>query len=186
MTYIILAGPSSVGKTTYASTYYKNYYMVDSDNVWFELAKEYKYDRKKIDKELYRRMYKIAKEHNDVVLVHTDPTPLLKYFDRKEVTILLLATNFRNLSRNIIKRQNRETENVLCNRHTGYLFYFEQTDSIDNSLYLRKKDLDNMPVKTKADEKVIEYMKAEFFKENRKTTRITPKSKIDYDAFIVI
>ena len=123
MTYIILAGPSSVGKTTYAYKHYKDYYLVDSDDVWFELAEKYNYDRKKINKEIFKRMYDIAKKQKDVVLVHTDPSELLKYFDRKEVTILLLATNFRNLARNLIKRQDRPTENVLSNTHIGYLFY---------------------------------------------------------------
>ena len=47
MTYIILGGPSSVGKTTYALKHYQDYYIIDSDVVWFELAKEYNWDKKK-------------------------------------------------------------------------------------------------------------------------------------------
>lgn len=120
------------------------------------------------------------------MLVHTDPNQLLKYFDRKEVTILLLGTNFRNLARNLSKRQDRYAENVLSNHPVGYLFYFEQTDSKENSMYLRKKDLDRIPVKNKKDQKAIENVKQMFFEEHRITTRITPKSSIDYDTFVVI
>lgn len=149
MTYIILAGPSSVGKTTYARKHYKDYYLIDSDDIWFELAKEYNYNNTKIRKEIFKRMYDIAKKQKDVVLVHTDPNPLLHYFDRKEVMVLLLGTNFRNLARNLIKRKDRTIEHVFSNRHVGYLFYFEQTDSKVNSLYLRKKDLDKIPTHTK-------------------------------------
>ena len=118
--------------------------------------------------------------------MHTNPTPLLKYFNRKQVTILLLATNFNNLKRNLNKRKDRYTENVLSNEHNGYLFHFEKTDSKDNSLYLRKHDLDNMPIKTKNDKIAIDNVKKVLFTENRKTTRIKPKSNVDYDSFIII
>lgn len=186
MTYIILGGPSSVGKTTYALKHFKDYFIIDSDDVWFELAKEYNWDKKKINKNLFRKIHEKAKKNKDVIIVHTDPTPLLKYFDRKQVTILLLATNFNNLKRNLNKRKDRYTENVLSTDHNGYLFYFEKTDSKDNSLYLRKKDLDNMPIKTKNDKIAIDNVKNLLFTENRKTTRVTPKSKIVYDSFIII
>ena len=186
MTYIILSGPSSVGKTTYAQKHYKDYFIIDSDDVWFELAKEYNWDKKKINKNLFRNIYEKAKKFKDVIIVHTNPTPLLKYFNRKQVTILLLATNFNNLKRNLNKRKDRYTENVLSNEHNGYLFHFEKTDSKDNSLYLRKHDLDNMPIKTKNDKIAIDNVKKVLFTENRKTTRIKPKSNVDYDSFIII
>ena len=186
MTHIILSGPSSVGKTTYALKHYKNYYVIDSDEIWFELAKEFNWDKKKINKELFKRIYEYSKKKQNVVIVHTDATPLLKYFDRSKVIILLLATNFKNLAINLKKRKNRNTENILCDRHTGYLFYFESTDTKDNSLFLRKKDLDQMPVNTKSDLNAIENIKKSLFLENRKTARITPKPTLDYDTFIVI
>lgn len=186
MTYIILSGPSSVGKTTYAVKYYKNYYVIDSDEIWFELAKEYNWDKKKINKELFKRIYEYSKKKQNVVIVHTDPTPLLKFFNRSEVTILLFATNFKNLAINLKKRKNRNIENVLSEGHTGYLFYFESTNTKDNSLFLRKKDLDLIPVNTKGDLNAVENIKKLLFLENRKTTRITPKKTIDYDTFIVL
>ena len=186
MTYIILAGPSSVGKSSYARKHFKDYYVIDSDDIWFKLAEDYNYDREKIEKEIFKRMYDIAKTYTNAVLVHTDPTPLLKYFDRKEITILLLGTHFRNLARNVSKRQDRAIENVFSNKHVGYLFYFEQTNSKEKSIYLRKKDLDKIPIKTKKDKIAIENIKSAFFKKDKKTTRITPKSSIDYDAFIAI
>ena len=186
MSYIILSGPSSVGKSTYALKYYKNYHIIDSDAVWFELAKEYNWDKKKINKELFKRIYEYSKKKQNVVIVHTDPTPLLKYFDRSEVKILLLATNFRNLALNLKKRKNRNTENVLSNEHTGYLFYFEPTNSKDNSVFLRKKDLDQMPINKKGDLNAIENVKQRLFAQNKKTARITPKSSLDFDDFIIL
>ena len=188
MKYIILCGPSSVGKTTYASKKYKNYKIIDSDEVWFELAKEYNYDRKKINDELFKRMYKIAKENEKVVLIHTDSNQLLKYFNRDEVKIILLATNFKNLGRNLKLRNDRRLCNVLGNSHTGFLFYFMKVSNkiTSNTLFLRKKDLDELPIITKEDTKAINNIITNLFDDNRKTTRVIPKKNIDYDNFIII
>lgn len=187
MKYIIICGPSSVGKTTYASKYFKDYKIIDSDNIWFELAKEYKYDRKKIDNELFKRMYKTAIENKKVVLIHTDPNPLLKYFNRNEVKILLLASNFKKLSRNLKIRNDRSVANVLGDNHTGFLFYFSKNNNLKtNSLFLKKKDLDNFPLKTKEDKKAVNNIITTLFDNNRKTTRVSPKINIDYDNFIIL
>lgn len=186
MKYIILAGPSSIGKTTYAKKYYKNYNIIDSDDIWYKLAKEYNYNKTKINNELFKRMYEVAKENKYSVLVHTDPSELLKYFKRKEVKIILLGTNFKKLSRNLISRKNRDTSIVLGNSHTGYLFYFEKSEKKPNTLYLKKKDLDDIPIKKKADKKAVDNIISKLFEDNRKTTYITPKSNIDYDSFMVV
>ena len=69
-------------------------------------------------------MYKLAKENEKAVLIHTDPDQLLKYFNRNEVKIILLATNFKNLGRNLKLRNDRRLYNVLGFTHTGFLFYF--------------------------------------------------------------
>ena len=128
---------------------------------------------------------KMLKKNKNVVIVHTDPSPLLKYFKRKEVKIILLGTNLKNLARNINKRKDRYIRNILSNEHTGYLFYFGPTNKKENSLFLRKKDLEKIPINTKADFKAIENFKQSFFHKDRKTTRIKPKSMIDYDTFII-
>jgi len=82
-------------------------------------------------------------------------------------------------------RKDRDTRNVLSNEHTGYLFYFEPTNKKENSLFLRKKDLEKIPINSKADYKALENFKQSLFQEDRKTTRIIPKSTIDYDTFII-
>ena len=188
MKYIILCGPSSVGKTTYAKKKYKDYKIIDSDEVWFELAKEYNYDRKKINDLLFKRMYEMAKENKEALLIHTNPEDLLKYFNRNEVKIILLATNFKNLGRNLKLRNDRRLCNVLGFTHTGFLFYFEKVSNkiTTNTLFLHKKDLDELPIKTKEDTKAVNNIITNLFNDKRKTTRVIPKKNIEYDNFIII
>ena len=43
-----------------------------------------------------------------------------------------------------------------------------------------------MPIKPKQDKNAINNVNNSIFKKNRKTTRITPKSNIIYDIFLII
>lgn len=61
MDIIILAGPSSIGKTTYANKNFKNYTIVDSDKVWFDLAKKYNWDKSKINMNLFKEIVREQK-----------------------------------------------------------------------------------------------------------------------------
>ena len=78
MDIIILAGPSSIGKTTYANKNFKNYTIVDSDKVWFDLAKKYNWDKSKINMNLFKEIVNRAKDSKKSVIVHTNPEPITK------------------------------------------------------------------------------------------------------------
>ena len=178
---ILLAGPSSVGKTTYAKKKYKNYPIIDSDDVWFELAIKYNWDKKLINKNLFETIAQRALEYPNTVIVHTDPQPIVNLL-KKDYKIILLATNFRNLARNLIKRNDRPVSVVLGNSPQGFLYYFTVTNKLEKpNLFLRKKDLDLMPVKTKKDKKSVDIIKNKLFKD-KNTVRVVPK--INYDEFI--
>lgn len=176
MTYIILTGPSSVGKSTHAKTY--GYPIIDSDDIWFQLAQEYKWNKSKVNKNLFERIYKIAMKTKNAVLVHTDPVPLLKYF--KKAKIVVVGTNFKKLARNLKIRKDRPTAGVLGDSSTGYLYHFKPSEK---GLFLRKKDLEEIPIKTKQDKKTMDKLIETYFP-IKKTVRVKPSYK--YDTFVIL
>ena len=136
---ILLSGPSSVGKTTYAKNKYKKYTIIDSDDIWFELAIKFNWDKDLINKNLFNTITKRALKHKNIVIIHTDPKPIVKLLKRK-YKIILLGTNFRNLARNLIKRNDRNVSSVLGNNDTGYLYYFTVSNKLEKpNLYFKKK-----------------------------------------------
>ena len=181
---VVLAGPSSVGKTTYAKKKYKNYHLIDSDEVWFELAKQYQWNRELVNKNLFPTIVKRALEYHQTVIIHTDPQPLVKLL-KNNYQIVLLGTNFKKLARNLRNREmRRDVSAVLGNQESGFTYYFTLADKTETpNLFLRKKDLDLMPVKTKKDKKAVEDLKKKLFLD-RETIRVKPKIK--YDKFIII
>ena len=183
MDIIILAGPSSIGKTTYANKNFKNYTIVDSDKVWFDLAKKYNWDKSKINMNLFKEIVKRAKNSKKSVIVHTNPEPIIKLL--KNYKVILLGTNFRNIARNFYKRDDGRTINgVLGNNDNGFLYYYELMKTNEKTnLFLRKKDLELFKPKNKKDKESINIIKNTFFK-NKKTARVVPK--IDYDEFIIL
>ena len=188
--YTFITGPSTVGKTTYARKHYPDIPIIDSDEVWKQLVDTLQtYDRTTILSHLFHTIHEQATAYPDAIVVHTDATPLLTHFNRSDVTIVLVVTPLKRLTRNLVARKNRPTHQVLGHTHTGYLHYFEPTDSnvhTGGSFYVKRSDVEALPAHTKKDARAIRTFIEAVFKPKRKSARLQPRENIEFDVFVIV
>lgn len=191
--YILLTGPSTVGKTTYAKAHYPGVPLIDSDDVWFALAKKHNWDRHRIAKDLFPTMRQMARQHERAVLTHTDAADVLRHFPRADVEVLLLVTSLRKLSarlthRNCAQQTERNDTRPLSGVLRGYTDFLEVAplSATDGTLYVRRADAEALPVRTKADQRALDQFIRAVFIGNRRSTRLQPRQGVACDKFIQV
>lgn len=184
MVRLLITGPTSVGKTSYANKL-KNFYIIDSDEVWFELADKYKWNKELISKNLYESMIKkeLLTDNLNVAYVDNQVKPLTEIFKKNKMLykIVLVGSNLKRLALNTNMRGNRKISGVL----KDYQLFFGITENKQrDNIFLRKEHLSLFNVKTKKDNKEIETFKKKYFLNDKKTVKVYPLIK--YDKLVVI
>ena len=192
---LIITGPSSVGKSTYARKEYADWTIIESDGIlWDKLSllsenrsKKYPYKpiRKKIEEKIYHEMYNESLDKKKVVFVVNYERPLIDILDNEDIgyKIILIGSNLTRLVKNVNKRGNRTVGGVLLD-YSRFFKPIEDDEEYDDSINIRRSSLDTFEKTTKKDDKIIEKFKTEFFPNDNKTNQIIPS--IYYDYFVVI
>ena len=191
---VIITGPSSVGKSTYAKKYYTSWDIIESDGIlWDKLSNmsenrqpnyPYRPIRKKVEEKIYQEMYNESIDKQRVVFVVNDEKPLKDILDNKHIDhkIILIGTNLTRLVKNVNMRKDRPISGVL----SDYSKFFKPAngDKIDNNdIYVRKSSLDKFENVTSKDEKNIEKFKNKYFPNDTKTNYVEP---VNYYKYLVI
>lgn len=163
---ILILGPSSVGKTSYAMKKYggDRYCLIDSDQVWYMLITKFGWSRDKIKRELFNCMIKLAKGCIKLgqmpVLIH-DRYDILEYVKRRECKIIVVAAKLDRLIKNFYKRNDRRfIPGVL----EGWEHFFEPVDKRGKGRFLIKRDnLTGFILERKVDKVAVERFKRKFF-----------------------
>ena len=181
---ILIIGPSSVGKTSYAYKKYGNnkYCIIDSDQVWNELNKKFDWDRKKVEKELYPSMIKIGNDCNKIPVFIDDRYDILRYLKREETNIIVIGAKLDRLIKNFYKRSDQR---IISNVLKGWERFFEKASGIGKNRFLIKECyLDRFEVNTKADRVGIDKFIKKFFTKGSSKSWI--KVKGEFDELVII
>lgn len=178
---ILLVGPSSVGKTTYAIKKYNSnkYCLIDSDQVWYLLGNKYSWDRKKIEEQLYPCMIKLGKACKKIkqIPVFIDNSyKILDHLKRSDTHIIVLSTRLHKLVKNFYKRNDsRLIRNVLRNWET---FFITASTKGKNSFLIKKDHLKEFKPNNKQDQVAIKKFIKYYFG-NKKETWVKTLNQCD-------
>lgn len=190
---ILILGPSSVGKTSYAMKKYggDRYCLIDSDQVWYMLITKFKWNKEKVDKEIFPCMIKLAKGCTKLgqipVLIH-DRYDILDYVKRRECKIIVVAAKLDRLIKNFYKRNDRRfIPSVLG----GWEQFFEPVDKRGKGRFLIKRDhLKKFVLERKADKVAVKRFIKKFFGSSSSGSSGGSKSwvgvKGEYDQLLVL
>ena len=173
-TYTAVVGPSSAGKSTYARRVCRRgCELIDSDEVWFDLAKRHNWDMRKVDAELYPEMLRRARRSPcpRVMLVDLDAEPLAPLRPH----VVLVTANLAALARNATNRPDRRDTHRVLN---GYAQRMEATRDVKGSVLLRESHLDAFRVANRRDAAAVAAFRRRFFAD-RDTVRVRPKQAFD-------
>ena len=184
---ILILGPSSVGKTSYAMKKYggDRYCLIDSDQVWYILIKKFAWNKEKVSKEIFPCMMKLAKGCQALgqipVLIH-DRYDILPFVKRDECKIIVVAAKLDRLIKNFYKRNDRRfIPGVL----EGWEKFFTPVDKKGKGRFLIKRNnLKGFKLERKIDKVAVKRFIKKFFKGDMSKSWIGVKR--DCDQLIVI
>ena len=170
-----VVGPSSVGKSTYARRICgTDCELIDSDAVWFELAKRHDWDRRKVNAELHEEMIRRARRsrRKRVVLVDLHAAPLAEL--HPQVTFVL--ADLGALARNVRSRNDRRDTHAVLDG------FSRQVAAGDKGVVLREEELALFPVRTRKDAAAVARFRKRFFRDAGEV-RVLPTER--YDKLVI-
>lgn len=185
---ILITGPSTVGKTTYSIKKYNNnkYCLIDTDVVWFILAKKYKWNRDQINKDLYPTIVdhiNNCHKSNKTPVVVDNKYDLLSYVKRDKVKIIVVGAKLDRLVKNFYKRSDKRDISFVLKEWEKFFQPFDRKGK--NRFCIKKDDLNNFIIKKKKDKTGIDRFIKKFFGSSKSKSKVWIGVKGEYDQLFV-
>jgi hypothetical protein len=193
--FIVITGPSSTGKSTYAKENFPKNMIIESDGSLFEkLAHHggrYTWDSAYARQNIYKEMASSAIQSSQlgqVVLVVDQEEELISLLKRENVELIVIGADLKQLITNVISRKNRSIGSVLL----AYINHFKRASLStpdEATILLKQSDMKliSQIKTTKLDNRKIELFSEHFFgvfgKKKEDAIRVEPIAK--YDQFVI-